>query len=456
MNLWESIRSKLSPKQLTTTRPAVSTRPLSEQFTRLGGGLTPRDVSWILAEADGGQPRRLVDLFQEARQKDGEIQACCGLRDQAVALCKPIWLLPEDATTEEKKAVDTCKRIVEDFENWPTMLDHLGSSYIFGHATSEVYWRASRSGLLLPHKAENVDARRFIFNKGAGALRYATSSSDREGIDLRAKYPGRIIQMQRRIVGDVPAREGLARLLIWPALFRNWTLTDWIALGEIGWKPWRIGKYEKGASQEDIDGLINVLDRLGSSGVVALPASTNLDVQWPKGISSGSMGNGMHSELYEVMAREMRKAVLGTTTSVDSTANGDRAATGVRDALRKDVHRRDAAESAACLTNQLFAPAIALNHGEKVRCPILWFKTEEADARTDLAKALADMRLAGVPIPVKWARAEFNAPEPEGDEETTFDVEWEDNPEDAQAIGTSEPKKPKDGKPAGNKPKQGK
>src|SRR5690606_3196217 len=400
MNLFDRLKAAFSEQKLTNTTAVVGTTPLWEQFHRIGGGITPRDVSHILAEADAGQPRRLVDLFQESRQKDCELQSICGTRDQAVANCEPIFIPPVDATPEEKgAAVDVCRALVDQFENWSVFLDYLTPSYTFERATSDVPWRVSTGGLLLPYRADPIDARHFIFNREAGLLRYALRRGDTEGIDLVAENPGRIVQIQRRVVGDVPVREGLARLLIWAALFRNWTLTDWIALGEIGWKPWRIGKYEKGASQEDIDGLIRVLDGIGASGVGAIPATTELAVEWPKGISTGSMGNGMHSELFEVMAKEMRKAVLGTTTSTDSTQNGDRAATETRDQLRKDIHKRDAAETSACLIRNLFALAVRLNCGDKVRCPFLLFKTDEPDARTDLAKSLADMKKAGVPIP---------------------------------------------------------
>jgi len=374
-----------------------------------------------MQEADAGQPARLVDLFNESRQKDGHLQSVLSTRERAVSLCEISFVIPDNVDAGEKlkdrKSREFCQRIVAEFDNWPLLIEHLTASVNAGHATAEILWRKTNDGFLLPYRCRPLHPRDFFFRLSDGALRYARSTGDMIGVDLLEENPGRIIQIQRRIVGDVQVREGLIRLLVWAALFRNWSLRDWIALGEIGWKPWRIGKYEKNATQQDIDGLRQVLDLVGSTGAAAIPETTNLEVEWPKGMAPGTGGSSTHRELFDALAREMSKAVLGQTTIVEPGPNGDRAGVEARDALRTDIRESDAIAVAANLRAQLFAPAVAVNMSENALVPVPWFQTDEAVDQLKFAQAVEKLAKCVPRISAKWVRDEVGMPEPkEGDE----------------------------------------
>src|SRR5688572_21930076 len=121
MGLCARIKDALvSPSKLEQPTANVRAKPLNEQFQRIGAGLTPDQVSNILREADSGKPARLVELFNESRQKDGHLQGICGTRDGAVALCPLTFIVPEEADAKAKEAVSLCQRVVDEFDNWPT------------------------------------------------------------------------------------------------------------------------------------------------------------------------------------------------------------------------------------------------------------------------------------------------------------------------------------------------
>jgi phage gp29-like protein len=416
------LKAALSPAKLTTAQPVVRERPLYEQFTRIGGSLRPDQVSWIVRCADAGYPASLIDLGNESRQKDGHLQGILSARETAVAACPIDFVLPEPKGRpkgkrrgrKDQRAIDLCRRVVDEFDNWPTLVEHLTGAFFPGHATAETPWRKTKDGLLLPYKAEPIYPRHFVFSASNGALRY----QPQEGIevDLLAENPGRIVQIQRRIVGDVPCREGLIRLLTWAALFRNWTLTDWIALGETGWKPWRIGQYQKSASDEDIEVLEQALEEIGSTGVAVLPETTELKVEWPSGMAPGTGGSGTHRELFECIGREMSKAVLGTTTSVESGPNGTRSDTTTRDGLRLEKREQDAVAVAAALKAHLFSWVVKVNLGDDVLVPTPWFQTDESIDQHQFAQAV-DKLASWMPIPAKWVRDEVGMPEPREGEE---------------------------------------
>jgi phage gp29-like protein len=414
MNLFARLKQALSPSKLTGSPGPVREKALSQQFQRIGGGLTPGEVSRILAQADQGQPQRLIDLFNESRQKDGHLQGICGTRDGAVALCDLQFVTSEDGKLRDKKAIQLCERVVDEFENWPTLIEHLTGSYIHGHATAELLWRKTSDGLLLPYKCKPTNPRDFVFSQANGELRYCPTPGAAEH-DLLAENPGRIVQIQRRIIGDVQLREGMSRVLVWSALFRNWDLRDWIALGEVGWKPWRLGKYKAGASQEEIDDLVRLLENVGASGVGVFPEEAAVTVEWPK--SQATSSTGVHRELFECIGREMSKAVLGQTTSTEAGPNGDRASTQTRDNIRLDIRERDAIAVSAVLRAHMFGPVVRYNIGDAPRIPVPWFETDEATDQVAFATCVEKLAAAQVRIPAKWVRDELGCPEPKEGEE---------------------------------------
>jgi phage gp29-like protein len=272
--------------------------------------------------------------------------------------------------------------------------------------------------LLLPFRAKPLHQRDFIFNE-QGELRFARSPGDIIGVDLLADNPGRIVQIRRRINGDVPVREGLIRVLVWAALLRNWTLRDWIALGEIGWKPWRLAKYIKGASQRDKDEALTALELVGSTGIGLFPETVMPQIEWPKGGAPGMGGSGTHLQLFDALGREMSKAALGGTTSVESGPNGTRSDTEVRDKLRLDIRERAAVVIAAHLRAQLFLVAVKVNLGESARVPMPWFQTDDATDIVAFATMVEKLTKANVRLPQKWVRDEVGSPPPEEGEEVT-------------------------------------
>jgi len=435
MGLISWFQKAFSPAKLTAGTPVVQGKPLWEQFSRIGGGITPLDVSNLIRQADAGQPASFVDLTFELRQKDSQFQSACGTRDRAVALVDLEFVEPKDATPAEKEAVETCRRVRDDFENWPTLIEHLTSSYLFGHATAEVSWKKTSDGLVLPYKAQAINARDFIFRQSDGALRYRVGVLDSQGADLLGDNPGRIVQLQRRITGDVAAREGLARVINWAALLRNWDLRDWVAFGEIGWKPWRIGTFKAGAHQKDIDDLVSALERIGSTGIGAFPEATEAKIEWPKGSGSGT---SVHRELFDTLGREIAKCVIGTSTTLDAGPNGDRGGVAARDQVRTDVRESDARAVAAALRYQLFVPVVAVNHGDKVRAPVPWFQTEEAADRKEFSEAVMNLVESGAKIPAKWVSDEVGYPLP---------IEGEDVLEKAAPVAVQVPGKVGEGEP---------
>lgn len=450
-----SARVDLRRKQ-ATHGGVIPDQSLWESISRVGGGLTPATVSAILRVADTGDCRRLVDLANESRQKDGHLHSVLQTRETALLGLK--WELFFEGQDPKSNRGRRQRRFVEkalrnlslvedstgDIVGLSRMIAHLVGAIYFGFAVSETLWDV-RDGRMVPIGFRNHAPRRFRFRQEDGRLVWWDENTA-VGTDFRTLYPDQFICSQPRVNGDIACHEGLARLLVWFALFRNWTISDWLKLAELAWKPWRLGEFKKdSASTEDIAALKSILAGMSGSGAAVHPDSVKVTLAMPTG-SAGSAGKSDHNTLIGVVGREMSKAVLGQTLTTEQGEVGSQALGNVHNAIRKDILESDAEHLAAIITQHLIAPMIRLNFGPTAPIPQFRFITSEAADIVGYADALQKLGPI-VRIPQAWARDMLGIPEPQEDEELVSPATWVD-------VDTSDLDKP-DPEPAnddGEKP----
>lgn len=431
--------------------------PMSQSIVRIGGSLTPELVSTIMRMADGGNTAPLCDLANDARQKDCTLQQCLQQREDGLSSLPWELVIPDQEATSTRGARQ--KRFVQAILNrrglLQTLVPHLVGAVYPGFAVSEIFW-VKENGKLVPGGFVNHQPRRFGFRPSDGALVWRDQGMGNEGIDFRAAHPNKFIVAQPRVNGDVAAREGLVRVLMWAALFRNWSLADWVKLGEIAWKPWRWAEYQKTATKKDIADLVAVLEGMIASGVAAVPETTKLHIEYPGGSGSSASKPG-HAELYETMGREIAKAIVGQTLTTDEGKNGTQALGRVHNEVRKDIRDADALHVAMVLSRDLIAPMVTLNFGVGAPIPEFRFVTEEGKDLLALSTGLKTTVETGLPVPQKWAYELLGIPAPKGGEavieppakapppgETNPDgtpKDPEDDPEDDPAEPAEDPEK---------------
>ena len=405
--------------------PVLQPLPVQEQFTRLGGGLTPASVSTILREADTGSIYRLVDLANESRQKDCHLQGILHTREIALSglrwNIKPSIAAGADVATESDKAVAwfcedalaNAKGRGDDSKGFGDLLAHMQTGVYHGFAVAETDYTRAGMGIV-PVGFFLASPRRFGFNSDTGMLEWRDQNTMRDGVRLQQTYPYKFIQHQPRVNGDVPTREGLSHVLIWSALFRNWDIADWMKLAELSWKPWRFGVYKKTASTEDINELRTALQYLTTNGVCMHSERVEVNVEWPERERGTRPG---HSVLAEFMAMEMSKAVLGQTLTVESGERGARSLGEVHDRVRLDIREADAVAVATTIQRDILAPLVKLNFGAGVAVPEFAFVTEDAVDVGAFARACAQLVQNGLAVPQWWVRDRIGAPEPRPDED---------------------------------------
>jgi phage gp29-like protein len=384
----------------------TKTPTFAQQIQRIGGNLTPLQVSSILTTADAGQPARLVDLFHESRQKNGHLQSIAQSRELAVASLPMLVWTDENASATTKKAAKFASDVVRELEQLPIATAHLaGEGAAFGYSYVQARWR-KLGRYLIPDQLDNVHCRRFYYDQHDGRLLFSDTGSD--GISLEEFRPGKFVWYRPRINGDVPAREGLARVSVWFALFQNWGWRDFLELAELAWKPKRIGKYWRGgqetpprkADDEDIKQLKRTLERLITAGDGWIPDNTDIALHWPTGVGKG----GAHEALLGLTGDELTKAWLGVADVVDAGESGSRAALEVRDRLRNIIWKHEAASISLRWQEQLIRPMCAMNFGPNLDPIYFKLDTSERPPITEFASAVKALRESGMRIPEQYVR----------------------------------------------------
>jgi phage gp29-like protein len=404
-----------------------------DQNERIGGNLRPEDVAAIMLEADDGYMYRLVDLADEFRQKDGHLQSILFSRECAVAQL-PWQITPASEKRTDKRIAAWCVEWLNNFgadhygpepRDLPNLISHLQGAIYYGHATAELIYERI-GGKQIPVGADPIHARRFCFEPKHGQLFFWDNNGALPfpGIDLLTKFPGQFIQYCPRINGGVATREGLMRVLIWAALFRNWGLRDWLRLAELAWKPWRFGKYNKGneeskknAGKEDKDALKTAIQRLTSTGACVLPDTVDLIVKYAEG---GAFTKGLHLELMMFLAGEMSKTVLGSTLTVEQGRVGSQAL-GKEHAKRTNQWTEwDARNVSACIRRFLVAPAVRANFGRTALIPGFDLITEDAADFEATCRGFLMLSQAGLRIAAKDPRDRLGLSTPADGDEILF------------------------------------
>jgi phage gp29-like protein len=388
------------------------------QFQRVGGALTPQQVSSIIRTADTGDMTRLMDLANDSRQKDCHLQAVLSQAEEAIAELDWKVSVPKNAKRRDVKiarwieqALRACKGSTDEAKDgFADMIPHLAGAVYYGYAVSETVYR-KKDGKIVPQCFVNHAQRRFAFRQSDGAFIWRDDTMAFDGIEVRKDYPGKFVVAMPRVTGDVPCREGLVRVLMWAALFRNWTLSDWLRTGEISWKPWRVGTYDKDASEEDIDDLVTVLANLSTNGTAAIPDTTELKIHWPEG-GSGSR-NGSHSELFETVGREMSKAVLGQTDTTESSKVGSFAKAKVSDSAEKRRIRSRARYVARVITRDVVRPLVEMNFGRDAFVPEFEFILKDPVELKEFAEGVKALVEAGAQVTQAFVQDTAGMPAPE-------------------------------------------
>ena len=386
--------------------------------------LTPVRLTRVLRQADTGHMEGLVDLATAMEEREGHLSGVLQTRKLAVAGVE--WdIVPGDKTPEAQRIAEEADAMLRELpfltpdsplggSGFEVALLDLLDGLLKGYATHEIEWDTS-SGQAVPVALHWVQQRRLRFNMGRntspiGEMRLLTEEEPANGILIP---PHKMILHAPRSRSGWTCRAGLVRVLSWMYLFKNYAIKDWAVYTEIHGTPYRVGRYEQGTPDEEINALKDELVAMGTDGAAVISKFSEIEFL----TASGAAGPDVYGPFLNYLDSTVSKAVLGHAGSSDATPGrlgGEQSA----DNVRQDLRVADASALCATIRRDLLAPWVLFNRGEKAPVPYLHLRVEEdadLNAGATRVKTLSD---AGLAIPASWVYETFSIPAPAKGEPT--------------------------------------
>lgn len=376
-------------------------------------GLTPSKLTAILVAAEQGDIVAQYELFEDMEERDGHISADMGKRRRAVAGLDWTIVPPANPTPEEEKAAETLKEIVADIDDIEGALFDTTDAIGKGFVCQEYEGWQRLDGTWLPRTIVHRPQSWFRLHRGfRQEIRLRDHSQD--GAPLQ---PFGWLTHTHKARSGYLERANLFRALVWPYLFKNYSVADLAEVLEICGIPLRIGKYPAGAGEKDKMTLLRALVQIGHNAAGIIPQGMEMDFH--------DVANSNAADAFQLMIdwceRTESKLILGATlTSQADRGSNTNALGNVHNDVRKDLRDSDAKQVAASWSRDLIYPIAALNglapNGYR-RCPRLKLDVTETKDVSVYASALPSLIDAGLNISRKWVHEELGIPEAEDDDD---------------------------------------
>ena len=382
-------------------------------------GLTPTKVAQALAQADAGNILAQSELFDDMFERDAHLR--CEYDKRKGALLGLDWSVepPTNPSARERKAAaaieDILRNAVDDLEDLLlSMMDGVGH----GFAPIEIEWQRIE-GMWIP-KFHPRPQGWFKMDQARRDLRLNDGSAD-GAVPISM---GWVMHMHVKAKTGYLGRIGLGRVLVWPFLYKMYSVGDLAEFLAVHGLPIILGKYFPGASSEEKASLMRAVMALGRDARAIMPEGMSMEIE--KVVASGD--GAPHLAMMSWADGAQSKALLGQVLSAEAKPTG--LGSGVADLhklVRRDILKADARQVAGTLTRDLVYPLAVLNGlpvQGMLRCPRFRFETGETADIKMLSDALPVLAQGGARIPLSWVHEKAGIPEAD-DGEPVFGMQAE-------------------------------
>lgn len=409
-NIFSSALSKILPGRHTpkSTPQTAEITQNTQTHEHPSKGLTPQKLHGILEAAERGDLKAQSELFADIEEKDGHIFSEMSKRKRALIGLDWRVMPPPDSTDAERRLAEEVKGWIERLPDFEDMMFDLLDAVGHGFACVEIEWQ-QMGGLWLPKNFIHRPQGWFKVD-GADNVRLAKQDNP-DGEELWAF--GWLVHKHRSRSGLL-VRGGLMRTLVWPYLFKNYSVRDLAEFLEIYGLPTRLGKYAVGADETDKATLLRAVKEIGHNAAGIIPETMNIEL-----LNAANGSSEPFMAMIDWADKTSSKAILGgTLTSMADGKTSTNALGQVHNEVRHDLLVSDAKQLAGTITQQLILPLLRLNKGnvDETRLPRFQFDTQLPEDMAVYAESLPRLVEMGMKIPLAWAQEKLAIPLASDDE----------------------------------------
>lgn len=218
-----------------------------------------------------------------------------------------------------------------------------------------------------------------------------------------------------------PAGRALLAKAYWYYWFKKNNLKFWVLFNEKFGSPTIVGKYRLGATDEERNRLMEVIQSLQNDTSVAVPETIALEFLEAR--RSGTINT--YRDLADWCNDEISKLALGATlTSGEGRRSGSLALGEIHERVRSEYIEADIRALMSVINSQLIRWLVDFNFGEDVPSPRLLMDT--ADDQNLEGELRVDQELVkiGVPLPLSYFYERYKRPSPRPAERA---IRYDDN-----------------------------
>lgn len=401
-----NLSKELGRSSLTGVRHTWGTGTVSN-------GLTPQRLATILQAADLGDHQAYLSLAEEMEERDAHYGSVLRTRKLAVSGLD----VTVEAASDNARDVELADAIREQViriddsgaattaAGFSDMVDDLLDALGKGFSVVEMVWQR---GVIWQPKFVWRDPHFFKWDNETGSeLRLLDEADMLNGIALdKHKF---IVHIPK-IKSGLTSRSGLARLSAISYMCKTWTMKDWMAFADVFGLPLRVGKYGRGATDDEIDTLVSAISNIASDAGAVIPES--MKIEFIQASTTGG-GTGIFKELAEYLDRQISKAVLGQTMTADDGSS--QAQANVHNEVRLDIVKSDAKQLSSTLNRYFVKSFIDLNYGIQQRYPSVCVYVPDNEDLALLVTALEKLVPLGLEVEQSVIRDKFGLPDPSRD-----------------------------------------
>ena len=373
-------------------------------FEPVVSNLTPSKLSGILKDAVSGDPQTYFAMAEEIEERDLHYGSVLGTRKRAVGQLDIHVTAVDDEDAAEVAIAGEVRALVEQ----PSFIDMLDDALdALGKGVSAVEQMWDTTGKLwMPREWIWRDPRFFDFDETTKRELRLRDGSDREPLK-----PGKWVTHLAKVKSGLPIRAGLARMAAWAFVFKSYTLKDWAGFCEIFGIPFRIGRYDRSASEKEKRALLRAVLSLASDGGAIVPKGMELEL-----VQAGQgRGEAVFGAFADYLDKQVSKGVLGQTMTSDDGASLAQAK--VHDEVRDDIRRADARRLSSTIQRDVIEPFVQMNFGLRERYPQFRLHTPEAEDLKALSEALGRLVPVGLRVSQDEVRTRLGFREPDEGED---------------------------------------
>lgn len=374
-------------------------------------GLTPASAAAALRRADQGDILAQHELFEDMFERDPHLR--CEYDKRKSAPLGVDWHIepPTSPTRAEKKAAaaveDILRNAVDDLEDVI-----LGAMDGVGHGFAPIELEWQRIGTEWIPKFHLRPQAWFQLDQQRREIRLRDGSGD----GAVPTPMGWIMHQHVKAKTGYLGRAGLARTLIWPFLYKAYSVGDFAEFLETFGLPFIIGKYAPGSADDEKASLMRAVMALGHDARAIMPDGMQIELSKITGSGDGTP----HLRMVEWADAAQSKCLLGQVLSAEAKSTG--LGSGVADLhklVRADILKSDCRQLAGTLIRDLVYPLSVLN-GLPIdglrRCPRWVFELGEVADLKLLSDSLPVLAQGGARIPLRWVHERAGIPVAEDDE----------------------------------------